>query len=107
MLRLAVASRAETFERMQDPLAQRGINAFHLRPKERAIPVTGPEPAPIHEELPDGGADVGFVYPSRLMRGSIERSTETSVGERTRSCVAISEQSGVAGTVRRSRSAGS
>ncbi len=69
MLRLAVASRAETFERMQEPLAQRGIKAFHLRPKKRAIPVTGPDAAPMREELPDGGADVGFVYPSRLMEG--------------------------------------
>ncbi len=70
MLRLAVTSRAETFDRMQEPLAQRDIEVFHLQPKERAIPVTGSEPAPAPAELPPAGADVGFVYPSRLMEGA-------------------------------------
>jgi ribosomal protein S6--L-glutamate ligase len=63
MLRLAVATQAETFERMRDPLADRGIEVVPLRSKERAIRLTdGDRP-----DVPD--VDVGFVYPSRLMEG--------------------------------------
>jgi ribosomal protein S6--L-glutamate ligase len=60
MLRLAVATRGETFERMCDPLAERGIEATHLPAKERSIRLTDP---------PKASFDVGFVYPSRLMEG--------------------------------------
>jgi ribosomal protein S6--L-glutamate ligase len=62
MLRLAVATQEETFERMRDPLADRGIDSVALRAKERAIRLTDADP-----DLPD--VDVGFVYPSRLMEG--------------------------------------
>jgi ribosomal protein S6--L-glutamate ligase len=63
MLRLAVATQEETFERMCDPLADRGIDVVALRTKERSIRLTDPDP-----DL-DRDVDVGFVYPSRLMEG--------------------------------------
>ncbi|MFC7249358.1 RimK family alpha-L-glutamate ligase [Halomicroarcula sp. GCM10025324] len=62
MLDLAVATEAETYERMQDPLAERGIDVGHVRAKERAIPLT---------ETPFDDFDVGFVYPTRLMEGAV------------------------------------
>ena len=61
MLRLAVTTRAETFERMRDPLAARDINVVPLQSKERTIRLGNPD-------LP--AVDVGFVFPSRLMEGS-------------------------------------
>jgi ribosomal protein S6--L-glutamate ligase len=61
MLRLAVVTRAETFERMSGPLADRGIETVHVRSSERAIRLTG------EADLP--AVDVGFVYPSRAMEG--------------------------------------
>ena len=60
MLRLAVATQEETFERMRDPLADRGIDVVALQSKERSLRLTD-------ADLPD--VDVGFVYPSRLMEG--------------------------------------
>ena len=63
MLRLAVTTRAETFERMADPLADRDIDVVHVQAKERTLSLTG------DPDLPD--VDVGFVYPSRLMEGSV------------------------------------
>jgi ribosomal protein S6--L-glutamate ligase len=65
MLRLAVATNAETYERMQDPLAARDIRADHVRPDERTIALTD-DPG---EEWQD--FDVGFVYPSRAMEGAV------------------------------------
>jgi ribosomal protein S6--L-glutamate ligase len=62
MLDLAVATEAETYERMQNPLAERGIDVGHVRAKERAIPLT---------ETPFDDFDVGFVYPTRLMEGAV------------------------------------
>ncbi|MFC7075417.1 ATP-grasp domain-containing protein [Haloarcula halophila] len=62
MLRLAVATRAETFERMREPLAQRGIEIGHVETAERAIPLG---------ESPFGTYDVGLVYPSRIMEGAV------------------------------------
>jgi ribosomal protein S6--L-glutamate ligase len=62
MLRLAVTTRAETFERMRDPLAERGIEVVHVQAKERTLPLTVDSP-----DLPT--VDVGFVYPSRPMEG--------------------------------------
>ena len=62
MIRLAVATQEETFERMRDPLADRGIDVVALQPKERAFRLSEPD-------LPD--VDVGFVYPSRLMEGGV------------------------------------
>ena len=59
MLRLAVTTDSETFERMRDPLAAREIAVEHLPAKERSIRLT------------EAGEsfDVGFVYPTRLMEG--------------------------------------
>ncbi|AUV80612.1 RimK family alpha-L-glutamate ligase [Salinigranum rubrum] len=62
MLRLAVATQEETFERMRDPLADRGIEVVPLQAKERAIGLTDASP-----DVPD--VDVGFVFPTRLMEG--------------------------------------
>lgn len=80
MLRLAVASRAETFDRIRDPLAERGIEVAHLRAKERAIRLTGEAAEPVTDPAVDSAADpaadpvtdfdAGFVYPSRLMEGA-------------------------------------
>jgi ribosomal protein S6--L-glutamate ligase len=63
MLRLAVATQEETFERMRGPLADRGIDVVALQAKERAIRLTDPD-----LDL-DRDVDVGFVYPARLMEG--------------------------------------
>lgn len=60
-MRLAVATNAETFERMRSPLADRGIEVVHVRSKERTIDLADPD-------LPE--VDVGFVYPARLMEGA-------------------------------------
>ncbi|MFB6234135.1 MAG: RimK family alpha-L-glutamate ligase [Halopenitus sp.] len=71
MLRLAMSSHAETFERVRDPLAERGIEVAHLQPKERAIRLTD-DPDTDRRADPTDAADydVGFVYPSRLMEGA-------------------------------------
>jgi len=62
MLRLAVSTNAETFDRIREPLADRGIEIDHLQAKERSIHLTGREPVDQF--------DVGFVYPGRLMEGT-------------------------------------
>jgi ribosomal protein S6--L-glutamate ligase len=61
MLRLAVATAAETYERMQEPLAERDIEVVGIDAAERTI---GPD-----EAFPP--VDVGFVFPSRLMEGGV------------------------------------
>jgi ribosomal protein S6--L-glutamate ligase len=63
MLRLAVATNAETLERISDPLAERGIEAIHVPTTERA--------QPLSEPLVEERFDAGFVYPSRLMEGGV------------------------------------
>jgi ribosomal protein S6--L-glutamate ligase len=60
MLRLAVATQQETFERIREPLAERDIQVVPLQASERTLSLTAPD-------LPD--ADVGLVFPSRLMEG--------------------------------------
>jgi ribosomal protein S6--L-glutamate ligase len=60
MLRLAVATQQETYERIRDPLAERGIEVVPLQPSERTLSLTTPD-------LPS--VDVGLVFPSRLMEG--------------------------------------
>ena len=62
MLTLAVATNAETYERMGDPLSARGIDVGHVQAKERAIPLS---------ENPFDDFDVGFVYPTRIMEGAV------------------------------------
>jgi ribosomal protein S6--L-glutamate ligase len=63
MLRLAVATDAETLDRIADPLAERGIEA-------RYVPTTG-RAQPLSEPLVEEGFDAGFVYPSRVMEGGV------------------------------------
>ena len=64
MLTLAVATRAETFERLADPLADRGIDARHVQCEERTTRLTDP-PTEF------AGFDIGFVHPSRIMEGGV------------------------------------
>lgn len=64
MLRLAMTTRAETFERVREPLAERGIDVEHVAVDERTLPLTAAED-------PFPAVDVGFVYPSRLMEGGV------------------------------------
>ena len=59
-IRLAVATAAETLERIRDPLSDRGIAAAHLPTRERAIPL----------DEPIDGFDVGFVFPPRVVEGA-------------------------------------
>jgi len=62
MLRLAVPTQAETFDRMRDPLAQRGIEVEHVRTDQRTLPLDGTGFADY---------DVGFVFPARLPEGGV------------------------------------
>ncbi|WP_276260247.1 ATP-grasp domain-containing protein [Haloglomus litoreum] len=64
MLRLGVATDAETLARVRDPLAERGIETVHLSTAERAVDLTAPG-----EAYPD--VDVGFVFPPRLAEGGV------------------------------------
>ncbi|WP_435151501.1 ATP-grasp domain-containing protein [Haladaptatus sp. DFWS20] len=64
MLHLAVAYRKQTFERMCDPLAERGIHAHHVPNEARTFDLSNPPWEP--DEF-----DVGFVYPSRMMEGGV------------------------------------
>ncbi len=64
MLTLAVAYRKETFERMADPLAERGIEVRHVPSEARTFDLLNPPWEP-------GEFDVGFVYPSRTMEGGV------------------------------------
>ncbi|NHX35459.1 MULTISPECIES: ATP-grasp domain-containing protein [Halolamina] len=60
MLRLAVATQQETFERIRDPLADRGIEVVPVRASERTLSLSD-------SDLPS--VDAGLVFPSRLMEG--------------------------------------
>jgi ribosomal protein S6--L-glutamate ligase len=60
MLRLAVTSRAETFDRLQAPLADRGIEVAHLPAEGRTVAL---------DTAPAESFDVGFVFPSRTQSG--------------------------------------
>jgi ribosomal protein S6--L-glutamate ligase len=60
MLRLAVTTRAETFDRLRDPLGDRGIEVTHLPAEGRAIDL---------DATPTDTFDVGFVFPSRTQSG--------------------------------------
>ncbi|GAB3024056.1 ATP-grasp domain-containing protein [Natronobiforma cellulositropha] len=64
MLDLAVVNREETFERMADPLAARGVRVHHVPVRERTVSLADP---PWDEEA----FDAGFVYPGRLMEGGV------------------------------------
>ena len=66
MVDLAVVNRAETFERMQSPLAERGVSVHHVQVKERTLALS-PETAPFSADQ----FDAGFVYPGRMMEGGV------------------------------------
>lgn len=61
---LAVAHQAETFERIQDPLARRDIAVEHVSITERVTPLWDPP-------LDTDAVDVGFVFPGRIMEGGV------------------------------------
>jgi len=69
MLRLAMTTDAETFERVREPLADRGIAVDHVQAKERSLRVSGAGSDTVTDEF--DAFDAGFVYPSRLMEGSV------------------------------------
>lgn len=63
MVDLAVATQEETFERMEGPLADRGIEVHGIQPKERTFDLSA------RGEFE--GFDAGFVYPPRIMEGAV------------------------------------
>ncbi|MFU8867356.1 ATP-grasp domain-containing protein [Natronococcus sp.] len=65
MIDLAVANAEETFDRMRDPLAERGIRAHHVPVSERIVSLGADAPWTADEY------DVGFVYPGRPMEGGV------------------------------------
>ncbi|AGB33407.1 RimK domain-containing protein ATP-grasp [Natrinema pellirubrum DSM 15624] len=65
MIDLAVANDQETFGRMREPLAERGIRVHHVPASERVVPLGDDAPWTA------GDYDVGFVYPGRLMEGGV------------------------------------
>ncbi|UIP00570.1 ATP-grasp domain-containing protein [Halobaculum sp. CBA1158] len=78
-VRLAVTTRAETFERLRERLAPHGVAVEHVRVDERVLTVADGEGA---DATADGdragdaagefaGFDAGWVYPSRLMEGAV------------------------------------
>ncbi|EMA31885.1 ATP-grasp domain-containing protein [Halobiforma nitratireducens] len=64
MIDLAVANDQETFQRMRDPLEERGVRVHHVPASERVVSLTDP---PWEPDEYDGG----FVYPGRLMEGGV------------------------------------
>jgi ribosomal protein S6--L-glutamate ligase len=62
MIRLAVATNAETYERIQGPLADRDVAADPVRPRARTVALADP---------PWDDFDAGFVFPPRLMEGGV------------------------------------
>ncbi|SDC99368.1 RimK family alpha-L-glutamate ligase [Natrinema hispanicum] len=64
MIDLAVANDQETFGRMREPLADRGIHVHHVPVRERTVAIGDPPWDP-------DDYDVGFVYPGRLMEGGV------------------------------------
>ena len=73
MLRLAVATTAETYDRMRDPLGERGIEVRHVETAERAIDIAAGEGAyAVGDDTEESAPfDVGFVFPSRLAEGGV------------------------------------
>ncbi len=73
MLRLAVATNATTYERMQSPLETRGIDAEYIETTERAVALSrGPDAYHVSGEAGTTDPfDVGFVFPPRLAEGGV------------------------------------
>ena len=65
MIELAVITHEETFDRMKDPLKDRGIMARYIEAYGRQIPISKGDLSDFQN------VDVGFVYPSRLMEGGV------------------------------------
>ena len=72
-VRLAVTTRAETFERLRERLAPHGIAVDHVRPDERVLRVAGGDDTGDGDDTEGefDGFDAGWVYPSRLMEGAV------------------------------------
>ena len=70
MLRLAVTTDAETYERMQAPLRERDIAVEYVQPSERTYHLS-PDADSLGDVDPICDVDVGFVYPSRVMEGGV------------------------------------
>jgi ribosomal protein S6--L-glutamate ligase len=68
MLRLAVATDAETLARIREPLAERGIEAEHVRTTGRTVALTTDAG---DDDGEFAGFDAGFVYPPRLAEGGV------------------------------------
>lgn len=66
MVRLGVATRAETFERLERILADFDIDVVHIDATGRAIPLTD-RSAVVADPVPD----VGYVFPPRTMEGTV------------------------------------
>jgi len=72
MLRLAVATNAETYERMQSPLRERDIAPEYIPTAERAVALSdGADSYRTGDRSTSGQFDVGFVFPSRLAEGGV------------------------------------
>ena len=70
MLRLAVATNAETYERIQEPLRERDIDPAHVATARRTLGLTdGTRPEAEAAEF--DGFDAGFVHPARTMEGGV------------------------------------
>jgi len=65
MLRLAVATASETFDRMRAPLAERDIQVGHVDTYGRTLPLCADAAEPF------GAYDVGFVFPPRRTEGGV------------------------------------
>ncbi|MFC6960860.1 ATP-grasp domain-containing protein [Halocatena marina] len=62
MLRLAVTTAAQTYERIREPLEAREIAVDYVQADERTVDLSADESESF---------DVGFVYPSRLPEGGV------------------------------------
>ncbi|WEL18178.1 MULTISPECIES: RimK family alpha-L-glutamate ligase [unclassified Halorhabdus] len=95
MLRLAVPTQAESYERLQEPLADRDIEVLALQTSERTVSLGG-------DPFPD--VDVGYVFPPRLMEGGVAAAALSVPWLNDRAAVLRSRNK--AGTVQRLADAG-
>lgn len=73
MLRLAHATDAETYHRIQDPLAARDIAVEYVQPAERTVDLTENSFSRSVSSRSNAFSefDVGFVYPERIPEGGV------------------------------------